>query len=180
MTLNLVARPFVIFAGSHHKFHFITRGEMVDVRPKIFVHFAAARRFQIHDPMDARIDLRDIVGAAGFEQNRITGIAQHRHQRQHIFLEQRLSTGDLDQRTATRGHRFYDLAQSFFLSLVKRILSIAIVAAQIAECQPHEHTGSSYPRAFTLNRVIDFVNRQRLCAFGYHVRNVLREESQRK
>jgi hypothetical protein len=37
-----------------------------------------------------------------------------------------------------------------------------------------------YPGAFTLNRVIDFVNCQRLVALGRHFKNVLREESQRK
>ncbi len=149
--MHLVARPFVIFPRAHHEFHFITRGEMINVRPKIFVHFTAARRFQIHDPMDARIDFRDIVGAARFEQNSITGIAQHRHQRQHIFLEQRLATCDLDQSTAKPCDRIYNLVQSLFLSFVKGVLGIAIIAAQIAECEPHEHTGLSYPRAFTLN-----------------------------
>src|SRR4030095_2033606 len=153
---------------------------MVDVRPEILCDFAAAWRFQIHDPTDARIDLRDIVCAACFEQNSITGIAQHRHQRQDVLLEQWLPTGDLDQRTAKRCDRIYNLVQSLFLSLVKGVLSIAIIAAQIAEGQAHEHTRLSYPSAFTLNGVINFVDCQRLLALGRHVNNVLREESQSK
>jgi len=124
---------------------------MVNVRPKIFVRFTAAGRFQIHDPMDAWIDLRDIVGAAGFEQNSITGIAQPRHERQHVLLEQRLASGNLDQRTTKPCDRIYNVVQSLFLSPVKGVLGIAIIAAQIAECEPHEHTGLSNPRAFTLN-----------------------------
>src|SRR5437867_511150 len=44
VSLHLFARPFVIFAGSHYEFHFIKEGKMVDIRPKILVSFAAARR----------------------------------------------------------------------------------------------------------------------------------------
>src|SRR6267143_5738978 len=109
--------------------------------------------------MDSRIDLRDIVGAAGFKQNSIPGIVQHRHQWQHVLLEQRLDSGDLDKRTAKSCDSIYNLVQNSFLSLVKRVLGIAIIAAQIAECQAYEHTGLSYPRAFTLNCEVDFVNR---------------------
>jgi hypothetical protein len=47
--------------------------------------------------------------------------------------------------------RFDDLLQCLFFPFVKRVLRIAIIAAQIAERQPHEHTGLSYPSAFALN-----------------------------
>ena len=42
--LHFVSRPFVILAGAHYKFHFVAQGEMVNVRPEIFVRFAAAGR----------------------------------------------------------------------------------------------------------------------------------------
>ena len=38
--------------------------------------------------MHARIDRGDIVRAACLEQNRMTGVRQHRQQRENIFLEQ--------------------------------------------------------------------------------------------
>src|SRR5205823_14689241 len=44
VTLHFVARPFVILAGAHYKFRFVAHGEMVNVRPEIFVRFAAAGR----------------------------------------------------------------------------------------------------------------------------------------
>src|SRR6266849_1410962 len=39
--------------------------------------------------MDARIDFRDIMRAAGFEQDRVACITQDRHQRQHVPLLQK-------------------------------------------------------------------------------------------
>ena len=44
------------------------------IREQVALDFAAAGRFQIHDPMDARIDRRNVVRAAGFEQHRLAGI----------------------------------------------------------------------------------------------------------
>jgi hypothetical protein len=44
------------------------------------------------------INRRDVVRAAGFQQDSAVGIGQHRHQRQDIWLQQRFATGDLNQR----------------------------------------------------------------------------------
>ena len=85
--LRFFARPFVIFARSDDELHFVPLFEIIDVRPKVLFDFSAPGRFQIHDAMNARIDCRNVVGAAGFKQHRVAGIAQHRHQRQHIFLQ---------------------------------------------------------------------------------------------
>src|SRR5438094_3371698 len=65
--VNVLPRPFVIFARANHEFHFIARTEVIDVRPKVLFYFSAPRRLQIHDPVDSRINLRDIVRAAGLE-----------------------------------------------------------------------------------------------------------------
>ena len=46
---------------------------------KFLLNFSAAGCFQIHDAMHAMIDRRNVVGAAGFEQNGVSGVAQHRH-----------------------------------------------------------------------------------------------------
>ena len=41
---------------------------------KVSRAFAASRGFQIHDPMDPRIHLRNVVRAACLQQNCVTGI----------------------------------------------------------------------------------------------------------
>ena len=140
--------------------------------------------------MDARIDFRDVMCAAGFEEDCVSGIAQDRHQRQHVLLQQRLATGDFDQRTAKRRHGIDDFFQCLLFPFVKCVLRIAIVAAKIAEGQPHEDARPPHPGALALNRMINLVNRQRLFVFWHAVigldrslgefLNVLRDQSQRK
>ena len=99
--------------------------------------------------------------AARLEQDRVAGVGEHRHQRQHIFLQERLAAGDLDQRATVRRDRIDDFGQRLFLALVKGVFGIAIGAAQIAESQPHEDTRPTRPGALALDGAIDLVNRQR-------------------
>ena len=100
----------------------------------------------------------------GLEQNRVTGIGEHRHERQHIFLQERLASGDLDQQALKRAHRLRDFFERQFLPLVERVLGIAISAAQIAKREAYKNARLSCPGALSLDRVIDFVNRQSLLA----------------
>ncbi len=122
--------------------------------------------------MDAWIDFRDIVRAAGLEQNIVTRIRQDRHQRQHIFLEQRLATSDLDERTIERRDKIDNLLQRLLFAFVKCVVGVAIIAAQIAESQPHKNTTLPDPGAFTLDRLINLVDRQRLFAHSLGIRNI--------
>src|SRR5262249_37679622 len=54
-----------------------------------------------HDAPHARIDLRDIVCPAGFEQDSEAVIAKSFHQRQRSFLKQWLAASQLDQGEAS-------------------------------------------------------------------------------
>src|SRR5206468_7740601 len=112
--------------------------------------------------MNARIDFRDIMRAAGFEQNRVIRVAQYRHQRQHILLQQGFAAGDLHQGTSERRYDVDNLFESLFFSFVKRVLRVAVVAAKIAEGQPHKDARLPRPGALALDRVINLVNCQRL------------------
>ena len=96
--------------------------------------------------------------AAGLEQNRVARVRQHRHQGQHIFLQQRLAAGDLDKRTIKRRDKIDDLIQCLFFAFVKCVLGIAIIAAQIAESQPHENTTLPRPGALALDRLINLID----------------------
>ena len=69
---------------------------------RLRAHSPLPGRFQIHDAMDARIDAGDIVRAAGFDEDRVAGIGEHRHERQDIFLQKRFAAGDLDERAIER------------------------------------------------------------------------------
>ena len=100
--------------------------------------------------MDARIDVRDIVGATGFEQDCAACVTQDRHQRQHVFLDQGFATCDLDKWAIKCRHCIEDVCESSFAALVKRVLRVAVVAAKIAKSQSHENARLPYPSTLTL------------------------------
>jgi hypothetical protein len=77
---HLFLRPFVIFSRTDDELHLVAPSEVLDVREKIASALAAAWRFQIHDPINPRVDPRDIVRAARLEQYRLSRIGQHRHE----------------------------------------------------------------------------------------------------
>ena len=135
---------------------------MIDVRPKILVHLAATGSLKIHDPMDAGVNFRNVVCAARLEQNSVAGVAQDRHQREHVLLQKRFAAGDLDQRTLKTRDSIDDLFKRSFLAFVKRVFGIAIIAAQIAEGEPDKDTALARPGALALDRLVNLVDRQRL------------------
>src|SRR6266404_367878 len=65
-----------------------------------------------------------------------------------------------------------NLLQRLLFPFVKRVLGVAIIAAQIAERQPHKNTTLPGPGALALDRLIDFVDRQRLFAHSLGTRNI--------
>lgn len=83
--------------------------------------------------MNTQINRGDVMRSTCFEQNGMTRVCQRGHQRQHVFLQKRFSSSDLDERTAKPDHGLYDLSKSLFFSFVKSVFGIAIIAAQIAE-----------------------------------------------
>ena len=96
--------------------------------------------------------------AAGFEHYRTTSFEQPIHQRVHVFLQQRLAAGNLDERTTILPNRGDDLLDRHFAALVERIGGIAPGTSQIACREPHEHAGPTRPGRFALNGVEDFVD----------------------
>ena len=71
---------------------------MREVFPAITGNFAAAGAFQVHDSPDPGVHRRDVVRAAGFEQNGEALVAERFHERQGAFLQQRLAAGEFHHR----------------------------------------------------------------------------------
>jgi hypothetical protein len=105
--------------------------------------------------------------AAGLEQDGVVRVGQHRHQRQHIFLQKWFATRYLHQRATECFHRFDDFVQRLFLAFVEGVFRVAVTAAQIAESQPHKNAWPSCPGAFTLDGVVNLVDRQPFLGFGH-------------
>jgi len=89
-------------------------------------------------------------------------VSQHRHQRHDVFLKQRFATGNLHERAIEFHDRLRDFGERPLLSFVKGIFRVAISAAQIAESETHENARKANPGTLSLDRLINFVNRQRL------------------
>jgi hypothetical protein len=89
-------------------------------------------------------------------------IAQDRHQREDVLLQERFAAGDLDQRTVKFFDSIGNFAQRHLLAIVKRVFGVAVTAAQIAERQPDKDTALTRPGALALDRLIDFIDRERL------------------
>ena len=140
---------------------------MRDVGKQIAFDLAAAGSFQVHDPVHARIDLRNIVRAACLKQDGATGVRQQRHQGQDIFLQERLAAGDLDQLAIVAGNRAHDFTERFLFTLVKGVFRVAIGTAQIAKSESDENAGQPCPGAFPLHREVNLVDRQFLLPVGH-------------
>ena len=145
--------------------------QVAEVFPTIAPGLAAGGTFQIHDAPHPRIHGRDVQRAAGFKQDGEAGVAERAHQRQGVFLQERLAAGQFDQRQAEgRGMGSerpgqsvdpgQDFRQGYFPALGEGVGGVAIGAAQIAGSQAHEDTGPAGPGAFALQAEINLVDDQ--------------------
>ena len=173
---DLFFGPVVILLRADDKLHFVGSFQVRDVFKTVARHLAAARTFQIHDAAHARIDLRNVVRAAGFDQHRETFVAQCAHEGQGVGLKQRFAAGQFDEgqfqiadfklRIGKKRGESPHFGKNFFhrllFTLRERIRRVAIRAAEIARRQPHEHARQPGESAFALQAEIDFVDDQRV------------------
>jgi hypothetical protein len=83
---------------------------MFDIRKQIPLHLTASRRLQIHDAIDAWVDPRNVMRSACLEQDAAAGIGQECHEWKNVWLQQRLSACDLNQRAFVTENRRDDFA----------------------------------------------------------------------
>jgi len=80
------------------------------------------------------------------------------HQLVDIFLQERFTPRDLDERAAVLLDRIHDVGHRPLLAFVERIRRVAPRTAQIARGQAHEHTALSRVAGLPLDRVEDLVD----------------------
>jgi hypothetical protein len=168
---NLLLRPFVVLNGADDELHFISRHEVRNVLPTIARDFATAWALEIHDAAHARIDRRDVMRAAGFEEHGEAVVAKLLHQRERIWLEQRLTAGEFDEREpgianlkrlSKPAHFRQRTGQQLFAPLGERIRRIAVGTAEVARGEPDKHARQPGKGAFPLQAQVDFVDDQRV------------------
>ena len=98
--------------------------------------------------------------AAGFEQNGSSGGQQPIHQLVHVFLEERLPAGDLDEATSIPLGFRHHIVHRHLAALVECVRRIAPRTAKVAGSEPDEHTRAAGVRRLALNRIEDLVDGQ--------------------
>jgi hypothetical protein len=95
-----VARPLVVGAILHDELHLVMRTQALEVAPVIAMRFTAAGTLDVEDRDDLVGNARRCRGARRSRAARSCRDRAALHQRVDLFLEQRLTAGDLDERAA--------------------------------------------------------------------------------
>src|SRR5215208_2317382 len=160
-----IAGKLVVAAILDDELDLVLRTQALEIFPVVLRDLAAARTLHIEDRHDVRRHTFRAAMAAGLEQHRLATVEQTLHKEVHLFLQQRLAAGDLDQRAAVSIDLIDDIVQGTLAALVKGIRRIAPATAQIAGGETHEHTRPSGVCGLSLHRMEDFVD-------GEHSRSV--------
>ena len=163
--------PFIILRGADDELHLVAWLEAGDVVGEHFTGLAAAGAFPVHDMPYARVALADVVRAAGLDQHGDVQVAEAAHQRVHVFLQQRLTAGDLDERQrvaqlAGEVALFLefsdDLIDGHCLAAGERVRGVAVGAAEVAAGEADEGARQPGKGALALDAQVDFMNQQRV------------------
>jgi hypothetical protein len=133
------ARPVVVGPVAQHELDLVVRRQQFDVRPQVAIDFAGTRRLEVEHPRHPRVDLADADRSRGFQRHRMAGVAQPPQQPDAALLRQRLATGHADMAHALALYLGEDLVDRPPAATVEGVGGVAVLAAQRAAGQAHEH-----------------------------------------
>src|SRR5678815_434790 len=155
-----VAGELVVGAILDDELDLVLRTQPLEILPVVLRVLAAARTLHVEDRHDISRNALGAAMATGLEQHRLAAVEQTLHERIHLFLQQGLAAGHLDQRAFVAIDLTEDIVQGALVALVKGIRRIAPAAPQIACGQAHEHTRPSGVCGLALHRMKDLVDGQ--------------------
>lgn len=135
---KLAFGPVVISAVGEDELDLVLRGEVAEVGVTVLVGLAAARGFDVHDLDDARVHVGNVLGAAGFEQDGETEIAEPHEQGKDVGLEERFTSGNLDEGIGVSADLDDDLVEAHRNAFHEGVVGVAPGATQPATCQSHK------------------------------------------
>ena len=150
--------PLVVGAVGDDELQLVPRPQRVQVLPAVAIALAAPRALEVDDAAHAFGNRVDREAAAGLEQHLVSAGEQRAHQIDRFGLQQRLSSGHLDQRAAEGRDTLHDLVDGDGVALVERVGRVAPDAAEVAPGQAHEHARTPGVRRFALDRMEDLVD----------------------
>jgi len=126
------------------------------------IRHPAPRAFHVQDEFRPLVDRPHIDRPAGFDQDRIAGIAQTSNQRKHLRLRERLAAGHFDQLTAKLQHLRQNRLDGERRPAVKAIVGIAPGTTERTTREPNEDAGLPRIRRLSLDTVKDLRYPERL------------------
>jgi len=155
-----VPGPFIILPVADDELDLVGAAQRYDVRITVALHFARARRLQVHHLDDARIDAGDIECPAGLKRDAVTGITQLPQQRQAGLLRQRLAPGHRDIAGPVAGYPFQDGTGFHPLASLEGVGGIAITATQWTTRETNKDGRAARGQRFPLQGIKNFGNPQ--------------------
>src|SRR5262245_3031457 len=140
------ARPLVIGTTTDDDLDRIVRRQQLEVLPPNAVRLLRARRLDVDDARDTRIDVRDIDRTARLERHVEPKVTELRQQRGATRLRERLAARHTDVRRAVAAHLGLDLGERAPLAARERVRGIAVLAAQRAPGEADEDGGPAAER----------------------------------
>ena len=160
MLLDDGLRPLVVRPIGKDDFDLISLSEILDVLPAIAMRLVAPRRFEVHDPMYARVDRGDVPLAAWSSRSTVRP-ASHSSARSGIApgwsrgSPPVTSTSGVANESAFSNTSTRDSLRSTFECL-RRVTPPA--ATEVATGEPDKRARKPAKRRLTLNRLVDLVN----------------------
>src|SRR2546423_7042676 len=152
---QLAATPLVVAAPADHELHQVPRAQPRQLLIAVAVFLAGTGRLDVDDPRHARIDAPERHRATGFQRDPQAGIAQHGQQLRAALLRQGFASGHTDVRGAELAYPRHDRLRLPPLAAVESISGVAILAAQRAAREAHEHRGPACGVRLALQGVED-------------------------
>src|SRR5690606_8226546 len=113
--------------------------EQRDIAPQVASDFGRARRLDVEHARYPRVDLADVDRTGGFQRDLVAGVAQALQQADTALLRQRLATGDADVADTVPRDLGEDAVVVPPLAAMEGVGGVAVLAAQRATGQAHEH-----------------------------------------
>src|SRR3984893_263116 len=152
---QLAATPLVVAAAADHELDQVPRAQPRQLLIAVAPFLAGTRRLDVDDFRHTRIDTRERHGAAGFQRDPQAGIAQQGQQLRAALLRERFASGHTHERRAELAHPRHDRLRLPPLAAVEGVGGVAILAAQRAAGEAHEHRGPARGVRLALQGVED-------------------------
>ena len=147
--------PLVVMAVAENEFYLVVGGDAGQVGVVVALFLTGAGGLEVHDDGGAGVDEGDVEGAAGFQGDLVTGVAEAGDQGAAGGLGQGLAAGDGDEAGLPGVDGGKDLGERDAAAALEGVGCVAVGAAQGTAGEADEGGGIADGAGFPLERVED-------------------------